>query len=80
MNQTETNKEIASLGRVCASDAKEQATVHGKPATDDEGTPLWSPEPLEGDWDAVERMVGRELTSDEERVFLDAYADNILEV
>jgi len=43
--------------------------------TDDDGTPLFPPEPLDEHWDRVEELAGRELTDAESTAFQESFTN-----
>ena len=63
--------EIKSWGRTMSTD--EIKACQG--GVDDDGTPLFPPEPLDEHWNSIENLVGRKLTDDEEAAFAEAFSD-----
>jgi hypothetical protein len=64
-------KTIIDLAIACAVTTWDQRTI------DEDGTVVVATLPQQGDWDALEEMLGRRWTDDEDRAFSNDFCDAI---
>ncbi len=65
-----------SLGRIAALGASmAMKEIKLSPGLDEDGTLLFPPEPLDEHWSRLEAIIGRPLSHDEERAFMNAFND-----
>ncbi|MFH1184479.1 MAG: hypothetical protein V1755_05510 [Chloroflexota bacterium] len=71
-NADRTERLAAAMGRELA---KIYFDAAGPNPYDDDGCPLWPAEPLDSDWDELEKMMGERMTAAVEMAFQNGYCD-----
>ena len=71
MKNTETKYTVQDWATYCA---KEAIKAGGSDPFDSDGNCLLSEDPMRGDWESLEEMMGRKPTAEEEREFARVYS------